>query len=147
MSFSLKKRQGGVVGRGPPTPTSEQKEILVVDDDEQMHYLLSELFGYCGYHVTCISNVKAALGELKKEKTDLVLLDLCMREADGTAFLASAKNYLPKNESGPPIIVLSVLQDKEIINFTLQCGAMAYVTKPFDPQKLMEKVRGYFSRE
>lgn len=139
----LSSKHGGV-GQHLPGAVPGTKEILVVDDDEQVLYLLSEILRHQGYHVTCRSDVPSALEGLRKLRPDLVLLDMCMLGTDGTAFLENAGHYLPGGLSSPPIIVLSVIQDQEIVDFAMEHGVRDYITKPFDPEKLVKKVAEYF---
>ena len=121
------------------------KQILIVDDDEQMQYLLSELLRHRGFRVICRSDIPSALVELRNTRPDLVLLDLCMSGSDGTCFLKNAAHYCPEGFSKPPIIVLSVFRDKEIVDYALENGATDYMTKPFDPNKLLRRVEDVLS--
>ncbi len=145
MSLRFDDSEGS--GLKHPKLSSKPKEILVVDDDEQIRYLLTEILGCDRYNVVCHSGVKSALADLEKRRPDLVILDLCMKGADGTVFLNNVQQHLPKEISSLPIIVLSVLQDMEMIDFTLRNGVAAYMTKPFDPIKLLETVGSAMNAE
>ncbi len=117
------------------------KQILVVEDDEQIQYLLTELLKHFGFRVITAADVPTALNELREKAPDLVILDMVMKGMDGTDFLTNAEKYLPENISEPPIIVLSVVRDQELVNFALQHGAKAYLTKPFNPSELVDEVK------
>ena len=113
------------------------KEILVVDDDEQIQYLLTELLRHYGYHVVCRSDVKSALEDVEKSRPDLVLLDLNLPDGNGLDLLRDVRNRFGRTV---PVVVLSGMRQEEAVVEGLELGADDYVTKPFSPSELLARV-------
>lgn len=119
------------------------KSILVVDDDLDIQLLLKKRLESHGFRCACLSTVEEALASLKESVPDLILLDLGFEKANGTVFLKSAKKTLPPNTEVPPIVILSCYNDKNIVEYTLDLGAVSFVSKPYDPSTLMSTIHHY----
>jgi two-component system cell cycle response regulator DivK len=104
--------------------------ILVVDDEELNHDMLSRRLKRQGYQVLLASNGYAALGIVEMEKVDLILLDIMMPGVDGLQVLQGIREK--RTESQLPIIMVSALTDSEVMVKALSSGANDYVTKPID---------------
>lgn len=110
------------------------KKILVVDDDPIIVKYLVNLFNDNGYDTcTAASGVKG-LEVLKKEKPDLITLDLDMPEEWGPRFYRKLTKLEEFKEI--PVIVITGLAGRHAIR-----KAVAYVSKPFDPEKLIGIVK------
>lgn len=104
--------------------------ILVVDDEELNHDMLSRRLKRKGYQVLLASAGYSALGIVEMEKVDLVLLDIMMPGVDGFQVLQGLRER--RTESQLPIIMVSALTDSEVMVKALSAGANDYVTKPLD---------------
>ena len=120
-----------------------KKQILIVDDDVELQKLMTKGLEYQGYQCTCTSFAETALESLKKLKPNLVILDLGLRHADGTAFLKHACEWINKGEQVPPILILSGRKEKEVIDHCLENGASGFLTKPVDYKILLSMVNSY----
>ncbi len=116
------------------------KKILIVDDDPDLQCLLKKRLENCGFDCVNAFSVESALAQIKETKPDLVILDLGFQNADGTAFLKNAAQWLPKGESAPPIIVLSCYNDDDIMDYVMDLGATSFMTKPYDPAALVSMI-------
>lgn len=110
------------------------KKILVIDDDPVVVRYLVSIFASNGY-ATCEANSShEGLEVVKREKPDLITLDIQMDDEWGPRFYRKlSQNDEFKNI---PIIVISGLQGQHAIK-----KAVAFVAKPFDPDKLMGIVK------
>src|SRR5579863_929722 len=91
-----------------------------------------------GFEVIEVPNGFEALKMLPSQSFDLILTDINMPEINGLEIVSFVKKH-PQYRSIPTIIV-STEQSEEDIKKGLALGANAYVTKPFDPEKLKETV-------
>jgi DNA-binding response OmpR family regulator len=118
-----------------PARTDRQRSILVVDDDPNIRELLNQEFTESGFRVRAAPNGREAVAEVRRERPDLVVLDVMMPEMNGFDVAAVLKN--DPQTSDIPIIVLSIVQDRER-GFRL--GVDRYLTKPIDTALLFEAV-------
>jgi len=110
--------------------------ILVVDDDEQILDFLRPKLRGAGYNVLTASNGFEALEQAKAQEPDLLVLDLAMPEKDGLETLKEIRDF-----SAVPVIVLSARgADADKIK-GLELGADDYLSKPFNPDELLARIR------
>jgi len=119
------------------------QKILVIEDYDFNQLLAESLLKVWGYKPIVSNNAMDALQLLKKEKFDMILLDLMMPKMDGFEFL----RHLHKRKDNTPVIVISALTDEENIEKAMGLGAISYITKPYDSQYLKSKLSSYFSQK
>ena len=117
------------------------RTILVVDDKANVRILLREYLTEQGFRVVTAENGRIALFTARREKPDLILLDIMMPEMDGTEFIR-----IYRKESDTPIILLTAKPNESDKVISLELGADDYVTKPFSPQELVSRVRAVLRR-
>ncbi|HYU79732.1 MAG TPA: response regulator, partial [Vicinamibacterales bacterium] len=118
-----------------PVSTNRAPRILVVDDDPNICELLNQEFTEAGYRVTLASNGRDAIAEVRRERPDLVVLDVMMPEMNGFDAAAVLKN--DPQTMDVPILILSIVQDKER---GYRLGVDRYLTKPIDTDVLFKEV-------
>jgi two-component system KDP operon response regulator KdpE len=111
-------------------------KVLIVDDEPQIRVLLKATLGRAGYAVTEAADAREALSAKSIDKPDLVLLDLGLPDRDGLE-LVSALRAEPRSA----LIVVSARDQTEQKVAALDLGADDYVTKPFDTEELLARVR------
>jgi signal transduction histidine kinase/CheY-like chemotaxis protein/ligand-binding sensor domain-containing protein len=109
--------------------------ILVVDDDNSIRSLLQQELSDAGYIIEEAADGKMALEAIRKNRPDLIILDVMMPEINGFDVAAILKN--DPNTMDIPIIILSIVQDKAR---GFRIGVDRYLTKPIDTAKLFEEV-------
>lgn len=117
--------------------------ILVVEDDSGTRELLRELLLEEGHKVRMARNGKEALEWVTKETFDLVLTDLGMPEMDGIELLKTLRRISPDMR----VIVVTGRADLEARARAKSPGAYDYVTKPFHPYTILEKVARALGKE
>jgi len=116
------------------------KKILIVEDDKFLRELMSRKLREEGYEVIEAMDGDAGLKKMKKEKPDLVLLDLILPEIDGFEVLATKKE--DPEIAKIPVIILSNLGQREDVEKGLSLGAIDYLVKAsFTPGEIVEKVK------
>lgn len=109
--------------------------ILIVDDDDSIRSLLQQELNEAGYSTEEASDGKKALEAIRKNRPDLIILDVMMPEINGFDVAAILKN--DPHTMDIPIIMLSIVQDK---TRGFRIGVDRYLTKPIDTVKLFEEV-------
>jgi DNA-binding response OmpR family regulator len=117
------------------------KTILVVDDKSNVRDLVREYLEAEGFRVICAANGRDALYTARREKPDLILLDIMMPEMTGTEFI---KTY--RKERDTPIILLTARLDEMDKVLGLELGADDYVTKPFSMKELTARINAVLRR-
>lgn len=114
--------------------------ILVVDDEAANVRLLEKMLAMAGYTNVVSTQYPLKVLELYKENnSDLILLDLDMPELDGYGVMEQLNAYT--EGSPPPILVLTAQHMQSYRQRALDNGARDYVTKPFDANELLSRVR------
>jgi two-component system KDP operon response regulator KdpE len=116
-------------------PASAPK-VLVVDDEPQIRTLLKATLSRAGYAVVEAANGREALNAKAIDKPDLILLDLGLPDRDGLELVS-----LLRQEPRSALIVVSARDQTEQKVAALDLGADDYVTKPFDTEELLARVR------
>ena len=112
--------------------------ILVVDDDPVIQKLLAVNFEMEGYRVITASDGEEALEQVAAEHPGVVVLDVMMPKLDGIEVTRRIKAD-PGTRSTPVLLLSAKAQAKDIA-IGMEAGADAYLTKPFEPLDLLERV-------
>ncbi len=120
---------------------SPPHKILVVDDDPAIRRLLTRTLDRAGYVVVEAADGRAALAALAIDKPDLILLDLGLPDRDGVELLP-----MLVHPPGPAVIVLTAREATDEKVTALDLGADDYITKPFDTEELLARIRSSLRR-
>jgi DNA-binding response OmpR family regulator len=112
------------------------KKILVVDDEPKIAEICQDYLKAAGYEVVTAMTGPEGLAAARREKPDLVVLDLMLPEMDGLDVCRALRR-----ESDVPIIMLTARVEETDKLIGLEIGADDYITKPFSPRELVARVR------
>jgi DNA-binding response OmpR family regulator len=115
--------------------TKTTSQILVVDDEPQVVWMLQFSLEAEGYQTLSARDGRAALDEVREHHPSVVLLDIMMPVMDGWAFLEELQ-ALPADER-PRVIVVSARSSLRDRAKAAELGADAFVTKPFNVDDLL----------
>ena len=115
--------------------------ILVVDDDQPIAEMVGIVLRAKGFDVITTSDGASALEAFTRLRPDLVLLDLMLPGIDGIEVCRRLRK-----ESGVPIIMLTARSDTADVVEGLEAGADDYLTKPFDNDELVARIRARVRR-
>jgi CheY-like chemotaxis protein len=125
-----------------PVVTGQRRKILVVEDDHDLALLLRRQLESEGYHVLLAGSGEDALWLAREEQPQLITLDLMLPDMDGFAVLERLKEH---PETAPiPVVIVSIMGEPDK-GFSL--GAVDYVSKPFDEEKLLQSIRQALTRQ
>lgn len=114
-------------------------KILVIEDEELLRHLYSELLEMKGYDVATAEEGKSAIAYLNQNANpDLILLDINMPQMDGVEFLRIINN--DNRFRRVPVIVLTGVVQVEKIGSCLSLGAVGYIEKANSPVEVMKKI-------
>ena len=117
-------------------PTQNRTCILVVDDDPQTLWHVSDTLTEAGYFPISTGNPRQVSHLVKTKKPQLVLMDLLLPGTDGIKLMESVPQI-----AHLPVIFLSGFGRDETIAQALEAGACDYIVKPFSPTELVARVR------
>lgn len=115
------------------------KSILIVDDSATDTHLLGEMLKKNGYTVLTATSGEEGIGKAKKEKPDLILMDIVMPGMSG--FEATRAITKDPETASIPVIVCSTKGQETDKAWGLRQGAKDYIVKPVVEKVLMEKIR------
>jgi two-component system, OmpR family, KDP operon response regulator KdpE len=115
---------------------AKSAKILVVDDEPQIRTLLRVTLGRAGYAVIEAGTAREALSAKSIDRPDLILLDLGLPDRDGLELITALRA-----EPRSALIVVSARDQTDQKVAALDLGADDYVTKPFDTEELLARVR------
>ena len=117
------------------------KKILIVDDEEKIREVIREYAEFSGYEAEEAADGMSAIGMVKLNDYDLIIMDIMMPKLDGF----SAVKEIQKIKD-IPVIMLSARGEEYDKLFGFELGIDDYVVKPFSPKELMARVNAVLSR-
>jgi len=122
----------------------EEKTILLIEDEEEIRIVYSEILREAGYKVLEASDGIIGLKRALDDNWDLLLLDIMLPGEDGLHILKAAKENIRLKFK--PVILLTNLGNEAIINESFKVGADGYLVKSqITPDKIVEEVRQYLN--
>ncbi|MDP2981508.1 MAG: response regulator [Candidatus Omnitrophota bacterium] len=118
---------------------NDKKKILLVEDEKDMAYAVTLQLEAKGYEVITASDGREGLEKARMKKPDLIILDLMLPKIDGYKVCRMLK-FDSKYKDIPIIIFTARAQDSDK-KTGKEVGADAYITKPFEPSALLDKIR------
>lgn len=125
--------------------TDMPNKILIVDDNADLLTVLRLGFSKAGFVVRTSDNGVEAIKKARSFEPDLILLDLIMPEMDGFAVCESLKKNQATAEI--PVVVLTGLSSQLSRFAGLESGADEYLTKPFNFNEILDKVKDVLERK
>lgn len=119
--------------------------ILLVDDDQDTREIYKEILTQAGYNLDLATNGEEGLLKISQSRYDLILLDIMMPKIDGLGILNKLKSQ--NNSQNGPIIVLSALNQENIIKQALGLGAKGFLSKSdLAPNEVLVKIQEFLKK-
>lgn len=120
-----------------------QKKILIVDDEPAQITTLKDRLEFTGYEVISATDGQEGLEKARKEKPDLILLDLMLPKVDGYKVCRLLK--FDEKYKHIPIIMLTARAQESDKNLGIEVGANFYINKPFELTNILDKIKELLS--
>ncbi|WP_209624088.1 response regulator transcription factor [Saccharothrix coeruleofusca] len=121
--------------------------LLVVDDEPTVRELLSATLRFAGFRVTSASTGAEAVASATAQPPDLVLLDVMLPDVDGFEVVRRLREQGARGRRGPVPVLFLTARDRQADKVAgLSLGADDYVTKPFDLEELIARIRAILRR-
>ena len=118
-------------------------DVLVVDDEEAIRTLISEILRAKGYRVRTAPGGAKAVELFDERAPNLVILDMKMPGMDGPETFREIR----VRDKNMPVIIFTGYPDSDLVNSALQYGSFTLLAKPADPERLIGTIRSVLSTE
>ena len=124
---------------------TEQTEprVAIIDDDDALRDALAVLVSAAGWHADGYASAEAFLASLDDERASCALLDIRLPGMDGMELFRKLADVAP----GFPVVILTGHGDVPMAVEALKAGAVDFIEKPFDPDRLLSSLRQAMSRD
>ena len=117
------------------------RHILIVEDEEKIASLLSDYLKAAGFRTSTQSNGDRVIAQIKKDPSDLILLDIMLPGKNGMELCREIREF-----SDIPIIMITARVEEIDRLLGLELGADDYICKPFSPREVVARVKAVFRR-
>jgi DNA-binding response OmpR family regulator len=118
-----------------------RKKILLVDDSSTVLLLHRMMLSHCGYELLTARDGQEALDKASTEHPDLIFLDVLMPRMDGFQTCRVLRSRTETKDV--PIILVTTRGEPHFVREGFESGCTDYITKPFDGEELLAKVRSH----
>lgn len=116
--------------------------ILILDDNRDMLHFLQVCLTKKGFRTTAVPNVPEALEAISKEKFDVFIVDVRLKQFSGISFLKSIRN----RGDVSPVIMMSGFADRKEVQECLNLGAYDFLFKPFHLEVVIDLLQNIDKR-
>jgi CheY-like chemotaxis protein len=139
----LKREKEELRLKSAPLPKRRIKNILIVDDEEDLCWLLSNALQSKGYNVSAAHSLTKGIACLKKKVPNLVLLDLKLPDGNGMDLLPEIKAVAPQ---AVVIIISAYGSEEKRAESKHQEGVHGFIDKPFTEERILETIAQFQER-
>ena len=134
-----------IMGSATETPeTALPRTILVVEDEKEIQDLLAHYLRKEGFSPLLAPDGETAILKAKREKPDLILLDILLPKADGLEVLRAIRS--DESIGRTPVVMLTAKGDETDRIVGLELGADDYIPKPFSPREVVARIKAILRR-
>lgn len=121
-------------------------KFLLAEDNEINALIATKFLSSWGATVVQAANGNEALKKMEIEDFDMVLLDIFMPELDGYATATKIRSLSDNKKASTPIIAITASALDEVFDIIYKCGINDYITKPFSPIELNDKIKKHLKK-
>lgn len=113
-----------------------KRSVLIVEDDEMIREMMDYTLTQAGYAVATAGSGEAGLELARRMKFSVILLDINMPRMSGLDVLRALQR-----PGRPPVIMVTANRSADTVGEAVQLGCSGYLSKPFTPESLVQRVR------
>ena len=113
-------------------------EILIVDDNSDIRFILDELIKEAGYKTRLAANFSQALSEIDKKLPDVAIIDVKLDKGDNDGL--ELLSHIKSKDKNIPVIIITGHANIEMAIKALKIGAFEFIEKPFNQERLINFV-------
>ena len=113
------------------------ESVLIIDDEKDLCSLIAEILSEKGYRVITANTGRQGTSKLRKNRPDLILLDLKLPDVEGTKLLSRIRKNYPQI----PLLMISAYGNEEVKKKAKSLGAEQFIDKPFTPEGLLKEIK------
>ena len=121
-----------------------QRKVLIVEDEKEIQDLLAHYLRKEGFAPILAADGEVALSAARREKPDLILLDILLPKADGLEVLRAVRS--DADLARTPVVMLTAKGDETDRVIGLELGADDYIPKPFSPREVVARIKAILRR-
>ncbi len=144
LDFELLEGHGAGDNAVSVTPDTSKGTVLLVDDEDQLRHVMSDLLGREGYQVIEARDGSEALDQVDRHAPDVIVLDLNLPGMDGYSVLAELRSRPATKDI--PIVVLTARGDEDNEVRVFELGADDFMSKPFRAKALSARLQAVLGR-
>jgi CheY-like chemotaxis protein len=130
----------GTAGADTPAATKRTPVVYFIDDSATMREVIKIAFRRENYHVITCADAASALSQFEQTRPDVVITDVIMPDQDGYSVCSHIKQH--PDLGGTPVVLMSGVVNKSVADKAVSVQADELVRKPFQPQELLNRVKG-----
>jgi len=138
-AFNEERANVGAAAAPAATPVEARQTVLIADDDEDQHFLISRLLHRAGFKVAVVTRGAEVLGSAQAQRPAVILLDVQMPDQDGFTTARQLKAH--PDTAGIPLMFLTGRSTVDDRLAGLRIGADDYLSKSVDPRELVLRVQ------
>jgi len=119
-------------------------KILIIEDEADVTKVLRKRLEDNGHETLAAQDAHEGAEQARRVKPDLILLDLRLPAGGGLSILRNLK--MSSETRDIPVIVITGLKREEVKDFAMREGAAGYIEKPYEPQELLDTIRGILEK-
>jgi len=117
----------------------EKKKILIIEDSKKTSVILKDVLALEGYEALVVNDGVSGIAAARREKPDLILLDLLLPKVSGFDVCAAVKkDDLTRHI---PVLVISTMYTPENVEKVKICGALNFMKKPYKLEELLAEIK------
>jgi DNA-binding response OmpR family regulator len=113
---------------------------MVIEDDHELQQLMRDALTHGGFNVLLSDSATDAIGKLQRQKVQLVVLDLSLRQGSGEVFIEQIRNHNPGGNASTPILIASGTLDLPLLERT-KTEIQGVLLKPYSIHDLVSRAR------
>ncbi len=125
-------------------PATVQKQILVVEDNQDLRELITEMLVFEDYDILTAKDGEEALELISLHRFDLILLDVMLPGISGMEVLTKIRSAKDSQIKNLPVVMVTAKSLIDDIDAALLAGATSYLVKPFRAAALKTKIQNIF---